>query len=60
MNMQYNFYGNTTDLYTNVLERAPVLYSKGCWRYWDISVMPNIESYLTLLMTLFVTQLNES
>jgi hypothetical protein len=27
--MKYHFYGNTTDLYTNVLERTPVLYSKG-------------------------------
>ena len=31
-----------------------------CWGYWDISVMPSIESYLTLLMTLFMTQLHES
>jgi hypothetical protein len=29
MNMKYHFYENTTDLYTNVLERTPVLYSKG-------------------------------
>jgi len=31
-----------------------------CWGYWDIFVMPSIESYLTLLMTLFMTQLHES
>jgi hypothetical protein len=31
-----------------------------CWGYWDISVMPSIESYLTLLMTLFMTQFHES
>jgi hypothetical protein len=28
MNMLYHFYGNTTDLYTKVLERTPVLYGK--------------------------------
>jgi hypothetical protein len=27
--MLYHFYGNTTDLYTKILERTPVLYSKG-------------------------------
>jgi hypothetical protein len=32
--------------------RATALY---CWGYWDISVMPSIESYLTLLMTLYMT-----
>jgi hypothetical protein len=30
------------------------------WGYWDISVMSSIESYLTLLITLFMTQLHES
>jgi hypothetical protein len=29
MNLKCHFYGNTTDLYTKVLERTPVLYSKG-------------------------------
>jgi hypothetical protein len=29
MNMLYHFYGNTTDLYTEVLERTPALYDKG-------------------------------
>jgi hypothetical protein len=29
MNMKYHFYGNTTDLYASVLERTPILYSKG-------------------------------
>jgi hypothetical protein len=28
-NMKYHFYGNTTDLYTNVLERTPLLYDRG-------------------------------
>jgi hypothetical protein len=27
--MKYHFYGNAADLYTNVLERTPVLYSRG-------------------------------
>jgi hypothetical protein len=27
-NMKYHFYGNTTDLYTNVLERTPVIYNR--------------------------------
>jgi phage tail protein X len=27
--MSYYFYGNTTDLYTTVLERMTVLYDKG-------------------------------
>jgi hypothetical protein len=29
MNMSYRFYGNTTNLYTTMLERIPVLYDKG-------------------------------
>jgi hypothetical protein len=37
-----------------------LFYNSFCWGYWDISVMPSIESYLTLLMTLFMTQLYES
>jgi len=28
-NIKYHFYGNTTDLYINVLERTPVLYNRG-------------------------------
>jgi hypothetical protein len=27
--MLYHFYGDTTDLYTKVLERTPILYGKG-------------------------------
>jgi hypothetical protein len=57
--MKYQFYGNTTDLYTNVLGRTPALYSKSVeiaasvavlwtfpWTTGDASYRANISGVL--------------
>ena len=41
MNLKYYFYGNTTDLCTKVLERTPVLYSKG---QLSVKILDNLTS----------------
>ena len=55
-NMNYQFYGNTTDLYTNVLERTPVLYSRGQLSIIDPSktIMNEWQSYIRWLSTALI------